>query len=136
MKIGERIKARRIFLKMTQEELALKMGYKSRSTINKIELGINDISQSKISKFAKILKTTPAYLLDLNDNNSIGEKLKMLRVKSNLTQEDLAKSLNVKRETIHKYENDIIKNIKYETIVKLAEIFNTAPEYLLGFIKF
>ena len=56
MKIGDRIKARREFLKMTQEELALKMGYKSRSTINKIELGINDIAQSKISDFAKILK--------------------------------------------------------------------------------
>ena len=37
MKIGDRIKARRESLKMTQEELALKMGYKSRSTINKIE---------------------------------------------------------------------------------------------------
>ena len=63
---------------------------------------------------------------------SIGKKLKMLRTKFNLTQEDLAKSLNVKRETIHKYENDIIKNIKYETVVKLAKIFNTSPEYLLG----
>ena len=28
--------------------------------------------------------------------------------------------------------NDIIKNIKYETVVKLAKIFNTSPEYLLG----
>ena len=63
---------------------------------------------------------------------SIGKKLKMLRTKFNLTQEDLAKLLNVKRETIHKYENDIIKNIKYETVVKLSKIFNTTPEYLLG----
>jgi hypothetical protein len=63
---------------------------------------------------------------------SIGKKLKMLRTKFNLTQEDIAKLLNVKRETIHKYENDIIKNIKYETVVKLAKIFNTTTEYLLG----
>ena len=63
---------------------------------------------------------------------SIGKKLKILRTKFNLTQEDLAKLLNVKRETIHKYENDIIKNIKYETVVKLAKIFNTTTEYLLG----
>ena len=41
--IGNNIKARRTALKMTQEELAAKMGYKSKSTINKIELGINDI---------------------------------------------------------------------------------------------
>lgn len=48
---------------MTQDELAKKVGYKSRSTINKIELGINDISQSKIVALAKALGTTPGYLL-------------------------------------------------------------------------
>ena len=37
MTIGERIKLRREELQMTQEELAQKLGYKSRSSINKIE---------------------------------------------------------------------------------------------------
>lgn len=37
--IGERIKARRLELGLTQEELAKKMGYTSRSTVNKVELG-------------------------------------------------------------------------------------------------
>lgn len=61
--IGNNIKARRTALKMTQEELAAKMGYKSKSTINKIELGINDIPQSKIVKFAEVLQTTPKVLM-------------------------------------------------------------------------
>ena len=61
--IGNNIKARRTALKMTQEELAAKMGYKSKSTINKIELGINDIPQSKIVKFAEVLQTTPKALM-------------------------------------------------------------------------
>jgi transcriptional regulator with XRE-family HTH domain len=39
------------------------MGYKSKSTINKIELGINDIPQNKIAKFAEVLGTTPAKLM-------------------------------------------------------------------------
>lgn len=43
---------------MTQDELAEKTGYKSRSSINKIEKGGNDLSQSKIVLFAKILQTT------------------------------------------------------------------------------
>jgi transcriptional regulator with XRE-family HTH domain len=47
----------------TQEDLAKRMGYKSKSTINKIELGINDIPQSKIAKFAEVLGTTPARLM-------------------------------------------------------------------------
>lgn len=50
-------------LGMTQEELAKKMGYKSKSTINKIENGTNDIPQSKIVKFAEVLNTTIAYLM-------------------------------------------------------------------------
>ena len=48
---------------MTQEDLAKLMGYKSKSTINKIELGINDIPQSKIVQFAQVLGTTPAELM-------------------------------------------------------------------------
>lgn len=61
--IGKNIMQRRKELKLTQEELATKMGYKSKSTINKIELGINDIPQSKIAKFAEVLETTPASLM-------------------------------------------------------------------------
>lgn len=62
--IGTRIAERRKELEMTQEELAKLMGYKSRSTINKIEQGVNDIPQSKIVKFAEVLRTTPAYLMN------------------------------------------------------------------------
>jgi transcriptional regulator with XRE-family HTH domain len=61
--IGKNIMARRKELGLTQEELATKMGYKSKSTINKIELGRNDIPQSKIVAFANALETTPAYLM-------------------------------------------------------------------------
>mgnify|MGYP001435298141 CR=1 FL=1 len=48
MELYKRIKARREELGMSQEGLATKLGYKSRSTINKIEMGKNDITQSKI----------------------------------------------------------------------------------------
>lgn len=61
--IGDNIKKRREELGMTQEELAKILGYKSKSTINKIEMGINDITQSKVVAFADALKTTPAYLM-------------------------------------------------------------------------
>ena len=61
--VGNNIMAMRKRLGITQEELAKKMGYKSKSTINKIEMGINDIPQSKIAKFAEVLGTTPAFLM-------------------------------------------------------------------------
>lgn len=70
MSIGSRIKERRELLNLSQEELALKLGYKSRSTINKIESGINDITQSKVVEFAKVLQTTPAYLMGWEENEN------------------------------------------------------------------
>lgn len=69
MHIGEKIKKRRIDLGYSQEKLAKELGYKSKTSIHKIEAGINDITQSKVIEFAKILKTTPAYLMDLEIEN-------------------------------------------------------------------
>ncbi len=60
---GNRVKEKRIELNMTQEELAIKSGYTSRSSINKIELGLVDLPQSKISSIASALDVSPAYLL-------------------------------------------------------------------------
>ena len=68
--IGEIIKERRLKLGLTQEQLAQKLGYKSKSTINKIELGINDISQRKIVRFADALDTTASYLMGWTSNPS------------------------------------------------------------------
>ena len=48
MTIGQRVKIRREELGMSQEELAKKIGYKSKSSINKIELGFRVLTQSKI----------------------------------------------------------------------------------------
>ena len=66
--VGDNISIIRKRLGWTQEELANKMGYKSKSTINKIELGINDIPQSKIMKFADVLGTTPATLMGWDED--------------------------------------------------------------------
>ena len=68
--IGEKIKQRRKMLNLSQDELAKRMGYKSRSSINKIELGQTDVTRTKIMEFAKLLETTPAYLIDLENNDN------------------------------------------------------------------
>jgi transcriptional regulator with XRE-family HTH domain len=61
----------------TQEELAKRMDYKSKSTINKIELGINDIPQSKIAQFAEVLGTTPAVLMGWDEEKNAPEEPKL-----------------------------------------------------------
>ena len=65
LELHENIRARRVALNMTQQELAKKLGYKSTSTIAKIESGENDIPQAKIAAFAAALDTTPAELMGL-----------------------------------------------------------------------
>lgn len=67
--MGQRIKNRREALGMSQQELADLVGYKSRSSINKIELGKNDILQSTIKKIASVLNCTPSYLMGGADNS-------------------------------------------------------------------
>lgn len=61
--LGQRIADLRKRLGMTQEELAHRIGYKSKSAINKIELGGRDLPQKKISDIARALGVTPAYLM-------------------------------------------------------------------------
>lgn len=63
MEIGERIRQRREELSMSQDELAKRVGYKSRSSVNKIEADGRGLPQRKIVAFAKALETTPSYLM-------------------------------------------------------------------------
>lgn len=63
MSIGANIKKRRFEMRMSQQELADALGYKSRSTIAKIESGENDISHKKLIKFAAVLDTSVENLI-------------------------------------------------------------------------
>lgn len=67
MTVGERIKELRTSLGLTQEELAYKIGYKSRATVNKIESGEREITQSMIVKFANALHVTPSVIMGWED---------------------------------------------------------------------
>lgn len=64
--LSTRIRLRREALGISQEELAQRMGYRSKSSITKLEKGINDIPQSKLEELARALETTSAYLLGLD----------------------------------------------------------------------
>ena len=64
--LSTRLYLRRKELGLSQEELAQRMGYRSKSSITKLEKGINDLPQSKVEELAAALETTPAYLLGLD----------------------------------------------------------------------
>ncbi len=64
--LGDRVKKERIRLGMTQEELAKKAGYSSRTSINKIENG-RPASLKVVHKLAKALNVSEWYLLGSDD---------------------------------------------------------------------
>ena len=57
--LSTRVRLRREQLGLSQEELARRMGYRSRSSITKLEKGINDLPQSKVEELAQALETPP-----------------------------------------------------------------------------
>lgn len=71
MNIYDRIKHLRLQRNLSQQELAELVGYKTASAINKIELGLRDINQTKVKKFAEALNTTTNYLINGNVDNDV-----------------------------------------------------------------
>lgn len=60
-----------------------------------------------------------------------GSRLRDLRNKKKLTQDDLGKMLNVSGKTIGAWERDS-RQPNIEAINKIASIFNVSTDYLLG----
>jgi transcriptional regulator with XRE-family HTH domain len=60
----------------------------------------------------------------------VGGKIKHLRINANLSQEELAKLLNINRISLSKIENGE-RNISAEELFKIAEIFDTTTDNLL-----
>lgn len=65
---------------------------------------------------------------------TIQERIRARRLEKGYTLLEVAEKLGVKEATMQRYESGEIKNIKHDTIVKLAEILNCAPQYLMGWI--
>lgn len=80
MALGENIKRARMKAQISQDELAKRLGYKSRSTIAKIESGENDLTQKKVAAFAKALNVSIDFLMDgdSNENNSKDVRIPVL----------------------------------------------------------
>ena len=64
--------------------------------------------------------------------SELSVRIKEMRKKRRLTLLEVAEYLGVKEATAQRYESGSIKNIKHETICKLAELFDCDPRYLMG----
>lgn len=63
---------------------------------------------------------------------NFGDKLKQLRKDAGLSQEDLARQLNITQKSICNYENNTRFPKGQKIITGLAEIFNVSVDYLIS----
>lgn len=113
------IRKRRQELGMSQEELAKKVGYTSRSTVARVESGEIDLPRSKIFAFAEALKTTPAELMGLDGT----------------LEEELAKEYHIERMEIYKYCLELKDDAELLAVVKRASTDSDFRNRLLGIVK-
>lgn len=66
---------------------------------------------------------------------SIGTKIRELREAKNMSLDEVAKLCNTTRQTIYKYENEIVTNIPYDRVILLAKALNTTPSNLFGWTE-
>lgn len=64
-----------------------------------------------------------------------GERIKALRESAGYSQVELAELLDVSKQTLYKYENNIITNIPSDKIEGIAKYTHSTPEYIMGWSK-
>ena len=121
--IYERIKTLREEKGITQDELAAKLGYTSRSSIAKIESGKTDISQSKVKEIAEILNTTTSYLMDGNENilNQKDEKDIAKKMDNLIEQIDTQDALMFDGEPLDEESKELLK-VSLENSLRMAKV--------------
>ena len=63
---------------------------------------------------------------------SVGQRIKIAREQRNMTLDEVAKRCETTKQTIYKYENEIVTNIPYDKIVLLSKALDVTPSYLFG----
>ena len=63
---------------------------------------------------------------------TIGERIKAARERKNISQIELAKLIGSSKQSVYKYEKNIITNIPSNKIEAIAKALNTTPAELMG----
>lgn len=61
-----------------------------------------------------------------------GDRIRRLREQIGKSQTAFADMINVSKQTLYKYENDIITNIPSDKIEAIASLCNSTPSYIMG----
>lgn len=130
---------------INQEKMSEILGI-NRSTYSLWELGINIIPLKSLCDFADYFDFSLDYVLGLtNDRKSkssikgidlkvLGNNMKLIRTKNNLSQENIAELLGVTQACITRYEKGLI-SISVPNLYKFAKEFKISINKLCGKTK-
>lgn len=61
-----------------------------------------------------------------------GQRIKLLRDSISMSQVDMADRIGVSKQTLYKYENDIVTNIPSDKIEEIAKLVGVEPSFIMG----
>ena len=64
-----------------------------------------------------------------------GEQIKFYRALKGYSQTELAERIGVSKQTLYKYENNIITNIPSDKIELISSVLEVAPDIIMGWSK-
>ncbi|MBQ8528490.1 MAG: helix-turn-helix domain-containing protein [Clostridia bacterium] len=142
--ISKRIRELRLEHGLTQKELSLLIN-KSESTVRMWELGKSEPDIQTIRMLSEIFSISTDYIISEVQSSvppkstdktarplTIGDRIRLLRKESGMSQEDLAILLNITKQAVYKYESGIVTNIPIDKIEVLSKIFNVSPGFIAG----
>ena len=142
MNYGIKLKDLRDLYELTQEDIAKVLNV-ARSTYNQYEQQYDIIPIKHLNTLCNHFKISFDYVFDFTklkryqdeidkiDTKISGKRLKELRKEFNLTQERLAKKLNIANTIISEYEQGHFP-ISTATLYSLSDKFHISSDYLLG----
>lgn len=130
-KLGKKIKEIRLKEGLSQEAFAKELGYSSRSSINKIEKGINEISYDKLMLLIKKYELNIDELFDRNFNESFTSPTSDAILFVSFSGRENGNCSDVARYLIRKNDKFILfKNLFYNSCAKCNyECFNSVCKY-------
>lgn len=130
----KRLKQLRLEKGMTQEEIAEQLNTR-RSTYGEYERGKIMPPIDKVESVAKILETTPQYLLGWDEQqtglNMTGEIVRRIREKKHISAEEFASDVGIHVSDLRKYENNT-EPIPEKMLQVFADYLKVPVEALRG----